>query len=371
MRRNWIARSLRALQALATQEVGLECDSVPFRFDRVPRRKILNWVLTEASVYTKPDRPWGWPTMLQIEPDARCNLRCVVCPVTTGMGRQTGPMDLDVFKKLIDEVGDYVFLILMWDWGEPFLNPGVYDMIAYARQKGIKTVSSSNGQLFRQQKHADAVIRSGLDSLIIALDGITQQTYELYRQGGDVEAVLEGARMVVARKKALGSSTPLLNLRFVAMKHNEHEIPQLEKLARSLGVDALTIKTFNPYESDEALIPTNPRYRRFRYTADGKSRLRVAHNPCKHLWNMPSVHWNGIVCGCTHDAEETLVLGDLKVDAFKDIWYGDAARRLRQRFRSGWEAIPLCEHCSYAYEGGSCVDETIADARFFETPLAG
>jgi radical SAM protein with 4Fe4S-binding SPASM domain len=370
MPRDWTARSLRAARALATLEIVLVCDSVPFRFDHVPRKKVLNWILTEASAYAKPERAWGWPTMLQVEPDARCNLRCVVCPVTSGMGRPTGPMDLDLFKELIDQVGDYVFLILLWDWGEPFLNPHVYDMITYARQRGIKVISSTNGHLFRQQKHADDVIRSGLDSLIIALDGITQETYELYRQGGDVEAVLEAVRLVVARKKALNSATPLLNLRFVAMKHNEHQIPQLDALARSLGVDALTIKTFNPYESDEALIPTNPHYRRFRYAAD-KKRIRMAHNPCKHPWNMPSVHWNGIVSACTHDAEEMLVLGDLKADTFKDIWYGDAARTVRRQFRSDWEQIPLCYHCSYAYEGGSCIDETIADAHFYETPPAG
>ena len=102
-------------------------------------------------------------------------------------------------------------------------------MIAYAGQKGIKTISSSNGHLFALQDKADNVIRSGLDTLIFAVDGITQATYERYRQGGKLDLALEGMRMVVARKKALGSKTPLVNFRFIVMRHNEHEIPQAQR----------------------------------------------------------------------------------------------------------------------------------------------
>ena len=39
---------------------------MPFAFEGVPRRKILNWILVEASLYLKPERPWGWPTHLQV-----------------------------------------------------------------------------------------------------------------------------------------------------------------------------------------------------------------------------------------------------------------------------------------------------------------
>ncbi|MHC4138141.1 MAG: hypothetical protein ACYS0K_24650, partial [Planctomycetota bacterium] len=105
------------MKALLTRRLRMECDRVPYEFQRLPLKKILNWLLVEGSIYLKPRRPWGWPTHLQVEPTNLCNLRCAFCPVTTGMDRPSGSMDVDVFKKLIDEIGDYLFIILFWDWG--------------------------------------------------------------------------------------------------------------------------------------------------------------------------------------------------------------------------------------------------------------
>jgi radical SAM protein with 4Fe4S-binding SPASM domain len=363
--RDLITKSYAALKALLTRRVTIVCDNIPFEFYDVPLKKLLNRHLVHASFHLKPGDPWGWPTHLQIEPDAHCNLHCVVCPVTTGLGRPIGRMEFRIFQKLIDEVGDYLFLILLWDWGEPFLNPDVYEMIAYAKEKGIQLVSSTNGHLLIRGRHVDDVIRSGLDWLIVAVDGVTQETYELYRQGGDLEMVLEGVRLLVERKRALSSETPRINLRFVVMKQNEHEIPKVWDLAKALGVDALTLKTMNPYGSDLALLPEDPRYRRFQYAPDGTTRLRRGHNPCLHLWHMPAIHWNGAVCMCTYDSHEEYVFGNLHTDTFKSIWFGDAYRRTRRQFQSDWEGIPLCNGCSYAYKGGSCIDEIIADAAFF------
>ena len=150
---NLILKVQKVLKALANRSIVIECDRIPFRFHDVPLKKILNWIRTESSIYIKPASPWGWPTHLQVEPEAHCNLNCPVCPVTTGLGRPIGRMDFNLFKKLIDEISEYVFLILLWDWGEPFLNPSVYDMISYAKLKGIKLVSSTNGHLLNKKNH--------------------------------------------------------------------------------------------------------------------------------------------------------------------------------------------------------------------------
>ena len=294
------------------------------------------------------------------------------------MNRPTGYMDLSLFKKIINEIGDYVFLILLWDWGEPFLNPNIYEMISYARQRGIKIVSSTNAHPFIQIENADKLIRSGLDSLIVAMDGISQETYERYRQGGKLESVLNGIRTIVERKRVLNSKTPLINIRFIMMKHNEHEIPKLKDLARSLGVDALTLKTLNPYSNDtyyenrpikdesvNELLPKNKNYRRFKYSRDSQTRIRLKHNLCKNLWNNSIIHWDGTVCPCTYDYNEKYALGDLKIDTFKNIWFGAPYRRMRNQFRKDWEKINFCSECSYAYKGGNCEREAIADAFFF------
>jgi radical SAM protein with 4Fe4S-binding SPASM domain len=219
--------------------------------------------------------------------------------------------------------------------------------------------------VFAKKKHVDGVIRSGLDSLIIALDGASQDTYALYRQGGQVDMVIQATRNAVNRKQELKVSHPFINIRTVVMKHNESEIPEIRKLVHDIGVDALTLKTFNPYDSDESLLPKNKAYRRFHYLADGKTRVRRKRNPCKHLWNMPAIHWNGCVCMCTYDSHEAYVMGDLRKDPFRKIWKGMEYRQIRKQFRSNWEGIDMCTGCSYAYKGGSCIDEIMAGAFFF------
>jgi radical SAM protein with 4Fe4S-binding SPASM domain len=372
-----VSKSYQAIKALTTRQVRIECDRIPYHFDNVPLIKLLNWLAVETSIYFKPGHPWGWPTHLQIEPTNRCNLRCALCPVTIGMDRPSGDMEFNLFKKIIDEIGDYVFLILLWDWGEPFLNPAIYEMISYAKKKGIKLVSSTNGHLFKKIEQADKLIASGLDSIIFAVDGISQETYELYRQGGSLESVLQGIRTVVTRKRILNSKTPFVNFRFIVMKHNEHEIPMLKRLAKSLGVNALTLKTLNPVNQDpysenpseeridNEFLPEDHHYHRFKYDSTGQNVIRVKSNPCKQIWNNPTIHWSGAVCRCTYDPKEKYILGNLKDDTFKNIWYGLSYRGLRRQFRRDWEELPLCRECSYAYEGGNCSREIIADAFFF------
>jgi radical SAM protein with 4Fe4S-binding SPASM domain len=370
-------RSLEAVRALTTGRLVVTSDGIPYLFERLPRRKVWNAIRTELSVYAKPLRPWGWPTHLMIEPSTRCDLRCALCPITSGFDRPQGLMDPALFRTILDEAGPYAFTLQLWDWGEPFVNPHIYEMIAYAKTKAVKVISSTNGHLLARIEHAESLVRSGLDTIIFAIDGATQATYERYRQGGSLETALDGVRQVVAAKRRLGSATPIVNFRFIVMDHNERDIPAVRVLARDLGADVLTFKTLNhclrdPYRdtaanaaaAGDAFSPVGAGYRRFRTDAAGH-RIRRRRNPCKQLWNNPSVHWNGNVCPCTFDPQDQHVLGSLARERFWDVWSGDRYRRLRRDFARDAGAMALCGECSYAYEGGSLACETIAEAVFF------
>lgn len=373
-------KSVMALRALATRRVTIDCDRMPFVFEDVPVRKILNWILVEASILIKPERPWGWPTHVQLEPTNVCNLECVLCPVTEGLGRPVRHMELRTFEKLIDELGQYVFITLLWDWGEPFLNPAIYDMIAYAKNRKIGVISSTNGHVFATGDHAERLVDSGIDYIIVAVDGVTQETYEQYRQRGDLATVKAGIERIVEARRALHSSTPLIDLRFVVMKHNEHQIPQLNELCRSVGVDALTLRTLCTYDDGEycvtevdgsAFVPENPAYQPFTLDPQSQSRVRRMVNPCKVLWNNPAVHSDGKVFPCTFDPHGRTPLGDLGETGFGDIWRGPAYRELRRRFRTEYQALTLCRDCTYAFEGGSMGEERDREAYFFNTQPGG
>lgn len=372
----FLSYSLKAIKALMTRCMIFENDCIPLRFQNLSYKKIYNAIRVGMSIYMKSTKSWGWPTTLQVEPASICNLRCDLCPVTDGMERPTGLMDFELFKKSIDEIGDYVLLMILWDWGEPFVNPAVYDMIAYAKKRNIKIISSTNAHVFAKGENANKLIASGIDSIIVAIDGINQDTYERFRQTGKLETALKGVRNLVAAKSAQNSKTPLINFRFIVTKHNENEIPELKNLVRSLGIDVLTIKTLNPYDyySEnilkrqtyyEGLLPKDARYQRFRYKGPVGDRHRIRRNPrCTRVWDCLTIHWNGVVCLCTYDYKDKYMNGDVQTDTIKNVWFGAPIRSIRRQFKNDWEQIDLCRNCTNSFEGGACDGETIVEVLY-------
>jgi len=370
----------QVISAFASGRLSFDLDLVPLHFEGLPLRKAVNWFLTESSAYFKPSRPWGLPTILQVEPTNRCNLACRICPVATGLERPAGNMDLALFRGIVDELADSLLAILFWDWGEPFLNPCAYDMIRYARRAGIKIISSTNGHVFAGGDQAREVVESGLDVLVFSVDGITQETYQHFRQKGRLDTVEEGIRRVVAEKRRSGSHTPIVNLRFIVMQHSEHEVPLLQEFAQGLGVDVLTLRKFHFVPGatqgcdlgtevrDRAgggLVPTELRFQLPLLAQDSRTPVRVSRNPCRNLWNCPTVHWDGTVCSCFMDYNERRPLGSLRQDSFREIWNGESYRRLRREFRRRWRELPLCGECASGFEGGDVGRAANAEALFF------
>ena len=156
-------KSALIIKTLLTGRITIELDRIPFQLSNVPYKKIFNWILVNISFLLKLEKPWGYPTHVQIEPSNHCNLDCPMCPVTIGMNRSKEHLDLSVYKNFIDEVGDYLLAIVLWDWGEPFMNTELLDMISYATQKNIKVVTSTNGHFLNINNNADKIIQSGLD----------------------------------------------------------------------------------------------------------------------------------------------------------------------------------------------------------------
>jgi MoaA/NifB/PqqE/SkfB family radical SAM enzyme len=200
---------------------------------------------------------WGMPIVLEVEPTTSCNLRCPQCPSgLRSFTRDTGMLSLPLFKNIIDEVHhDLVWLVLYFQ-GEPFLNKQFLEFVKYAAGKNIYTATSSNAHYFTDEM-AKATVQSGLDRLIISIDGTTQESYSKYRIGGNLDKVIEGTKNIMEWKKKLNSSTPHVIWQFIAFKHNEHEVETIQQLAKQIGVDELGIKTAQvyDYETDEEFIP--------------------------------------------------------------------------------------------------------------------
>ncbi len=316
-------------------------------------RRLWNAAKVLASFYVTRQlrRPvqWGRPFTLSFEPTTACNLRCPECPSgLRSFSRATGNLKSDFFRRTIDEVYHDLLYLIFYFQGEPYINPDFLDMVAYARQKEIYTITSTNGH-FLNSENARRTVESGLDRLIISVDGVTQEVYEQYRIGGKLETVLEGARNVVKWKKSLNSATPHLIFQFLVVRPNEDQIPAIYELAQSIGVDEVKLKTAQiyDYEQGNPLIPLNEKYARYAKQENGTYRLKnELLNHCWKLWHACVITWDGIVAPCCFDKDVAHPLGNLKEQSFDSIWQGEAYQSFRASLLKGRDQIDICTNCT-------------------------
>lgn len=221
-------------------------------------------------------------------------------------------------------------------------------MVQYAVQKGIYTITSTNGH-FLNGENARKTVESGLDRLIISVDGTTQETYAQYRVGGHLEKVLQGTRNVIGWKRTLRKKHPHVVFQFLVVRPNEHQIADIYRLAAEMGVDEVRLKTAQvyDYESGNDLIPTIDRYARYRLGTDGRWSVKHAlTNHCWKLWHACVITWDGQVVPCCFDKDALHRLGDLRQHAFRDIWQGTEYRHFRGTLLQGRDQIDICTNCT-------------------------
>src|SRR5450432_1852526 len=141
---------------------------------------------------------------------------------------------------------DNLYLIFYFQ-GEPYLNRDFLEMVKYASSKRLYTATSTNAH-YLTDTVARKTVESGLDRLIISIDGTTQEVYQQYRVGGNINKVIEGARNIVKWKKELKSKTPFVFFQFLVVKPNEHQIEDIKKLAAEVGVNEVRFKTAQVYD---------------------------------------------------------------------------------------------------------------------------
>jgi len=299
--------------------------------------------------FTKKTIITGSPISLSIEPTTACNLGCPECPSgLRSFSRDTGNLKENNFKNWIDQLHKKLVYINFYFQGEPFIHGGIFEMIAYAKSKKIYTSTSSNAHFFSEST-AEKTVKSGLDRLIISIDGTTQEVYEQYRVNGQLSKVIEGTKNIIQKKKDLQSNTPHIIFQFLVVKPNEHQIEDVKKLASDLGVDEIRFKTAQVYSPSEnhPLIPTQEKYSRYRKNADGTFSLKnKMENHCLRMWSSAVITWDGKVVPCCFDKDATHQLGDLKKATFKEIWKSPVYQSFRKQVFSDRKSIDICANCS-------------------------
>lgn len=292
---------------------------------------------------------WGLPIALSFEPTTSCNLRCPECPSgLRSFTRPTGMLEEELFKKVVTELQNKLWYLIFYFQGEPYLNPKFLDLVKYASDRGIYTATSTNAH-YLTDANSKKTIESGLDRLIISIDGTTQEVYEQYRIGGKLEKVLEGTKNIVKWKKELNSTTPHIIFQFLVVKPNEHQISEVQKLAKELGVDEVGLKTAQiyDYENGNDLIPTIDKYSRYKLGANGKYSIKnQLLNHCWKLWHSCVITWDGSVVPCCFDKDAWHKMGNLQTTSFKELWNNQAYKDFRASVLRSRSEIEMCNNCT-------------------------
>jgi radical SAM protein with 4Fe4S-binding SPASM domain len=333
-------------------------DAMPLAADGLSLSKRLNLMRCGVDALLPAGRAFGLPPAIQIEPTNVCNLRCPLCPTGSGSSRRkSGSMPLGTFRQIIRELEDTLVSVILYGWGEPFLNSDLTQMIRHCSERGILTATSTNGHFLQSVEQALRVVDAGLRAIVIAVDGSSQQTYEVYRKSGSVQKAQRCAAVVEEAKARRNSPLPYTNLRAVAMRANEQDLANLEQLAREMGVNMFSFKSLGGLSHAEALedyMPLDPRLRRYEYR--GQVRQRKASVQCPYPFRQPTVFWDGTIVGCEFDYDLEAPWGRFGEQPFHRIWNSRQAVRLRRAIRRRQGRPGFCGRCPYQDRAAdSCV----------------
>jgi len=306
------------------------------------------------SRFTKQVWLAGYPAVLSIEPTSLCNLKCPQCPTGLGtLNRQDGYMDMQTYRSIVDELGDYLTTIQFFFQGEPFMHKNLPEMISYAKSKNIYTLTSTNGH-YLSEKSVNAILDSGLDTIVVGLDGVSPEVYKFYRRNGKFDLVVQGIKRLISERNKRGLKHPKTVLQFIVFKSNENQVDDVKKFGKELNFDKVVIKTAQIYpESNiDDFLPEDPTLTRYK-KENGTIRVNGSiPNHCKRVWTQAVFTWDGVLASCCFDKDAGHAFGKWKpepgegVNPFFKIWKSEKGIQFRKQILKNRSEIPMCGNCT-------------------------
>jgi MoaA/NifB/PqqE/SkfB family radical SAM enzyme len=300
----------------------------------------LNILKLRLNMRLKREVVSNYPVAAYIEPTLFCNLHCPACPTGLNLDlRPTASISEELFKSAIDEMGDYIFLLYMYNWGEPLLHKRTPEMIRYAKEKVVKIVLSTNLSIKLTDDYLERLVRSGLDKLIVSLDGVNAETYKHYRRNGKFDLVRENMRRIQETKRRLGLQTPSVEWQFLVFRHNEEEVEQARAQYKEWGADEINfgaaIMPLEPHNQgfEPSTIPQYNMYHPEHMVQKETKRQLSGDRPCSWLYGAVVLNPNGKVSPCCAVASEKHDFGEFAAgDKFSSVWNNKTYRRARRLF---------------------------------------
>ncbi|KPK32129.1 MAG: hypothetical protein AMS24_04915 [Chlamydiae bacterium SM23_39] len=303
------------------------------------------------------------PKHVKISPSLICNLHCPLCPSgLRGMNYSSKLMTLKTFSIILNKLPSSIKNVSLYNLGEPFLNPNLLFMIKKLKEKDYKVEIHTNFSFHKKKNFFEKLVMSGLDTLIISLDGASQKTYSHYRKGGDFNLVIENLRQIQKLNQQKNNGSLKVIWKFLINKYTEHEIEKAKNLAESLGICFITNLMGLGDDLVDYQIPTSFDERKKTWLPNNEKHIKPCYKnnePTPYLFNQicselflnPVIKPDGKITCCCWITNKKNVFGDLMKDSFEDIWYNDIYRYSRSLFIENTDnelIIPyptICENC--------------------------
>ena len=290
------------------------------------------------------------PLFVSVEPANICQLKCPECPVglrdnvITSSRHNERFMSLDMWHRILSEIRDTAWVIQFYFQGEPLLNKDLPQMIQEAHDAGLYTIVSTNAQAMTPEL-ATALVASGLDRIIVSMDGLSDASYNAYRIGGSLDKCKQALRWLHQSKIENRKSKIVIELQCLRLKSNEHEWSELKRVYKSLGADKLTLKTAQLYDyaNGHPLMPSDPKYSRYILGTDGLYHRRPLRKGCFRVWSGCVITTTGEVLPCCYDKAHAFSYGNIMTAPLKDLFCSPQAQAFRKAAYQ--QTPPICQEC--------------------------
>jgi len=314
----------------------------PLRFYRTLERSAWAASIRDAAehgveVMTLP------PREIFLEVTAHCNIKCPMCPVTTGLDRARGTMKYELFEKVLDDVAGIVPNMSLFLAGEPLLHKRIFDMIKAASSRGIFTRIHTNAVLLNDEK-IQQVFDSGLAELSFSFDGPTRERYDRVRVAGDYDKVIAVIRQVMQEKRKRGASQPYTRIQIIYFQgeNPDEQRAAMKEIFQEDLPDELSVVPAHSWAGEYT------DFVRYRDNVGDLSKLSICHMP----WDRMAIAWNGDVVGCCNDFKSKYLNGNVAVHPVLEVWNSPQYQNLRRTISAKqYDQLEVCKGCDVPWAG--------------------
>ena len=341
-------------------------------FNKTNRSAFQNYIKAKYERFTGQVENQSLPYFIAIDPSSICQLRCPFCPTGVENAAKKDNRELkfrnralmvpELFDSLIEELGDNLFYLLFYNWGEPLFNKHLPEFIKKAKTYNIYGEIHTNLSLHVSDENFEKLLLSGIDEIAASIDGFSDESYKTYRQGGNFNLVKSNIERMAKIRDRLGLNTKII-WNFLVFSFNEAEINDCRKYCDDIGIIFNQREAFINIQDHPDWLPS---YRKHELEslkkpdAESSTSPTVNLNPvakepsCSWHYAMSVINSDGSVSPCCVPWEQEYDFGFVVPNQvkFSDVWNNEYFRKSRAAFSSkpldGFPNIhTLCEKCPY------------------------